>query len=470
MQFSKEYNLEVGLSEEVNTDLNDFLIRDDGQEDLLFAYWSPSIGLNRITALVHSPVFPSDGDRNIHGNVSFNTKYLERVCYEAESKGYGIALLHSHPFPGWQHMSQDDIEAEKKISNTIEALTDYPLLGMTLGNDGTWSARFWKYKNSFGMERIWADSVKVIGERLNKQLSIYYSDPYSFKEDFKRTKTVWGEENHLKLANLTYGIVGAGSVGSLIGEMLARMGMRYYKLIDFDYLKRHNLDRTNGTTIDDIGKKKIDILSREIHKSATADNIKVETYPYPLQHEKSYRAALDCDVIFSCVDKPRPRYILNHIAYAHLIPVIDGGISVKIKNGEMSTADWQVQTVAPGRPCLECIGAYNPADVSIEMEGLLDDDTYLKGLDDNHHYKRNENIFPFSSNLASLAIFQMIALVTGLGGYYDFGVKRFRFIPNIISPIKIDHCNEECITQSQIGLADTNFVLYEKQQKLQKSS
>ena len=118
----------VAIPGQIDSELQSFLIRQDGQEDLLFALWSSSRGLLRHTALLHSPIYPDEGDRQRHGNVSYNPQYFEKACSIAMSEGCGIAFLHSHPSHGWQRMSLDDIAAEQKMAGTVASLTDLPLL------------------------------------------------------------------------------------------------------------------------------------------------------------------------------------------------------------------------------------------------------------------------------------------------------------------------------------------------------
>src|SRR5438309_5822495 len=113
------------------------------QEDVSFALWRPSRGDTRTTALLYRAVLPKLGDREVHGNASFNPQYFESALAEAVTEGGGLAFLHSHLGPGWQAMSDDDVNAERGHAAATLAATGLPLVGLTAGTDGAWSARFW---------------------------------------------------------------------------------------------------------------------------------------------------------------------------------------------------------------------------------------------------------------------------------------------------------------------------------------
>lgn len=450
----------VALTEATNKVLLKHLIRTDRQEDLIFAQYTPSKGTRRATALVHTPMWPNEGDRQIHGNVSFNPQYFERTCHEAMKNGCGLVFIHSHPGSGWQGMSRDDVAAELKMAGAVLGLTDLPLIGMTTGSDGTWSARSWLPSGKREYRSRWCHSVRVIGEQLRPYFCDQLVSPPNFRETLKRTISVWGENNHAHLVRLRIGIVGLGSVGAMVAESLARMGFEHFVLIDFDEVQYHNLDRLVIADTHDVGSLKVNVAKQRIEKCATAEHVDVCAVPYSIAEEVGYRAALDCDVLFSCVDRPRARAVLNHIAYAHLIPVIDGGIAVRFKSGYFNGVDWQLQTVGPDRICLDCLGAFQVDDVEIEKAGLLDDPSYLQNLPPEHRFKRNENIFPFAANLATLEVMQLIALVTGIGSITDFGVQRFRYSPGILDSQTGQCCSSVCYMPSLIARADRDFNLF----------
>lgn len=445
----------IAIPEGINKQLTDHLIQSDGEEDLIFALWNPSYGNRRFTALIHTIVFPEEGDRQRHGNVSFNSQYLKRVNKIAMERKMGVCFLHSHPFPGWQGMSSDDVKAETKMAPGVYTLTDQPLVGMTVGDDGTWSGRVWKHQGNGNFKMQWAHIVKSVGTSLQPSYNDKLIPKPEYRKEFKRTRTVYGEANHQKISRLRVGIVGLGSVGSIVAENLARMGMENFVLIDFDVIKENNLDRQLGSTKKDIGVLKVDVAKRQIKNSATAKTVNIQTYPYNVGQKAGYLAALDCDVIFSCVDRPLARHVLNHLAYSHLIPVIDGGIRVSFEGQNFMSADWQFQTVAPERPCLQCLKAYESSDVALEKSGMLDKPSYLQGLPDHHPLKSNENIFPFSSHLAAFEVFHLIALVTGLGGIHDFGVQRYRFKNGYLSSYDDRKCLKGCSFTKLIATGDT---------------
>ncbi len=100
--------------------------------------------------------------------------------------------------------------------------------------------------------------------------------------------------------------------------------------MDFDIIEIINLDRLIGASPDDARRhrKKVD-LARELSLcAATAATPAVDAYDVSICTPEGHAIALDHDLIFSCVDRPWPRAVLNGLAYSDLIPVIDGGIAI----------------------------------------------------------------------------------------------------------------------------------------------
>ncbi|GAB2797817.1 molybdopterin/thiamine biosynthesis adenylyltransferase [Hymenobacter luteus] len=447
----------VAVPAALNQQLLQHLLRDDEQEDATFALYYPSVGENRFTALVYKLILPEEGDREVHGNVEIYPQYFKRACRLAAQEKAGVVLLHSHLGPGWQNMSPDDIDTEEGYSPAALTFTDLPLVGMTLGTDGTWSARVWE-RQAAGYERKWAATVRVVGQQLHMSYADHLRPLPKLRNIYKRTATVWGPDNHRSLTRLRVGIVGLGSVGSMVAEALARMGMERFVLIDFDEVQEHNLDRLMGATVHDLGQPKAEVAARQIRHAATAQQVEIAVVPHGITEEAGYRAALDCDVLFSCVDRPWPRHVLNHIAYNHLIPVVDGGINVRFdEHKQFEGAEWQLQTVGPDRPCLQCLKAYDSADVATEQAGMLDDPSYLAGLPNTHRFKRNENIFPFSMNLASLEVLQFVEMVTGIAGNYYLGTQRYDYNHGFIRVHDNRTCLPDCEFTKGIALGDSVY-------------
>ena len=135
--------------------------RGDLQEDIALATWYPANGTNRYTAIIDEVLLPNDDERTLRGNVQMTRDFLRRCRQRALAKNAGMAVMHNHFGPGWQEMSSDDVVMEQRsVSNPARA-TGLPALGLTLGTDGTWSARFWVRKRQ-EFERRWCSSVRIV--------------------------------------------------------------------------------------------------------------------------------------------------------------------------------------------------------------------------------------------------------------------------------------------------------------------
>lgn len=82
-------------------------------------------------------------------------------------------------------------------------------------------------------------------------------------------------EQH-RLTHSCVAIAGVGGDGGLVAELLCRMGVGSFRLADPERFERENLNRQNGSTVDNIGRAKVDVITELL--TAINPDVRVEVF------------------------------------------------------------------------------------------------------------------------------------------------------------------------------------------------
>jgi hypothetical protein len=452
----KAQRFSVAMVGELDGQLRQRLLRDDGQEDVCLVTYAPSTGASRTTALLQDVIAPEPGERAVHGNASFTGDYVLRAATTAVQNGLGIALTHSHPHgAGWQAMSPPDADAERSYAHLIHAVTGRPFFGLTLAGDGHWAARRWTKDAQYSD----AENVRIVDQHLRISWNDRLRPPPRAQATQTRTVSGWGERIQADIARLRVLVVGAGSVGLDIALRLAATGLMHVAVMDFDGLEIVNLDRMTSATALDVALRrgKAENALRQLRIATTAAKPDLHGFEDSVCEEQGHSIALDYDVIFSCVDRPWPRAVLNQLAYSDLIPVIDGGIAIDpFTDGGMRNATWRSHVLRPGRPCMVCTRQLNPADVPLDQQGLLDDPEYIRGS--GRQEPSRQNVAALSISPAASQLAQFISLVVAPGGRGEPGPLQYVLSTHQLTSPPARH-NPHCAFEQATGRGDARALL-----------
>jgi hypothetical protein len=91
-----------------------------------------------------------------------------------------------------------------------------------------------------------------------------------------------------------------------------------------------------------------------------------------------------------------------------------------------------------------CLGALRRSDVSLEMDGKLDDPDYIQGLsEEDKAYFTRRNVFPFNMSAAAHQVLQLIGLVTGLDRIGGTAPQMYHCYPGEMQ-LDLRACTAEC--------------------------
>ena len=412
----------VVLREVLHRQLADHLLsgflRGGWQEEACLALWRRGDGFNRYTGILGEVVLPDDGDRVLHGNVTVQGGYLNRVLDRALKMQAGVAVLHSHPGPGWQALSIMDDDTERNIIAPFIRETGLPLLGLTIGSDGVWSARFWQESRRGRIAPVQCTDVRRVG--LRHTGADWPPDgypPYARRPSLVRTVDSWGIEAQARLARMHICVVGAGSVGSIVLESLARTGFEEITIIDADFVEDRNLDRLIYADRHCLGLRKAEVAAAHVRRVATAQRPVIRPVPLSIRTERAYRLAADADVIVCCVDNAEAREVLNYVAYANCLPLIDGGVLVESRERLLS-AKWRVHLVGPDMRCLRCRGQYTSGDARDERLGIRRGGRYINDAIEDAP-EPGQNTIAFCNVVAAEEMRMLVRYLIGEDWWHD---------------------------------------------------
>jgi molybdopterin/thiamine biosynthesis adenylyltransferase len=314
----------------------------------------------------------------------------------ARSTQASLTFIHTHPGdPNVPAFSPIDDRGERRLKKFIDQRLPAADHGAIVVSPGGVSAR------------VLASTRPAVVISAGRNLRVENGVVAKPADQFDRQVRAFGSEGQANLANTKVAVVGAGGTGSLTIQQLAHLGVRDFLLVDFDPVDATSLNRLVGATAVDVGKPKIEVAARAIRTINSSAKVKVVAGDIADDHIA--QKLLDRDVIFGCTDSHASRAILGQIAYQYLIPVIDMGVSLSVREGMLSKITGRAQLLAPGLPCFACLELLDSETIRREMmtPEQRAADRYIEGAQE-----PQPSVISLNATMSSLAVTMFLGLVT----------------------------------------------------------
>ncbi len=336
--------------------------------------------------------------------ITWPSEFIVPLLDEAKRKGMGILKVHSHPSYYNQFSSQDD-ESDRdtfgSVANWIDS--DEPHGSLVMLPDG----------GTFGRAITpgsWQPfvGITVVGD----DLRYWHSRPASTGAAcFERQEQLFGKGTTARLRTLRLGVVGCSGTGSVVIELLARLGTGALVLVDDDLVEDRNVTRIPNSKRSDVGRPKVDVLAEAVRSMGLG----TEVVPLNLNlfAPEAVRAIAACDAVFGCVDTAEGRHLLNRLATFYLVPYFDLGVHLAADGkGGIDEASAVVHYLQPGGSSLLSRRAYTLERVRAENLRRTDAAAYaehqaagyIQGVDEDRPAVVSVNAFT-----ASMAVNEFLA-------------------------------------------------------------
>lgn len=343
---------------------------------------------NGMRLLAREVVTAQDGVDYVPGKYGYRMLKAEFVTKHAiacRNEKLVYLAVHNHGGKDFVEFSRTDLASQQRgYPALLDVMSGRPVGALVFAKNAV-AGRLWLSVNEqieLESARLVGPSVRYLFPRPRRKVSV------NAKITYDRQARIFGDRGQEILSSLKVGIIGAGGVGSLLVEYLARLGVGNFVIVDPDRLDITNLSRVTGATrfdamvfltrnnrpewIRKIGKSlsapKVKIMNRIIKRANNSAN--VEIIKGDFVDDSVARRFTNCDYLFLAADSAQARLVFNAIVYGYLIPGVQVGTKVDIDkhSGSIENVFTVSRPVTPMGGCLWCNGLIPTTQLQKEAE------------------------------------------------------------------------------------------------------
>ena len=313
--------------------------------------------------------------------------FITHQVLQARDEQLVYLAVHNHGGTDAVGFSADDLRSHERGYPALLQIVGGMPVGAVVFAKNSAAGDIWKPDGS----RVPLERTVVVGPCRQALTPRPVSRNTSPDPRYDRQIRLFGDRGQHILSNAKVAIIGLGGAGSMLAEIIGRLGVGRFVIIDPDRVDRTNLPRLVGASRRDaspnclgtspypllrslahaLSRRKTSLAKRNIRRACR--KARVHTITSDIVEPSAATELVDCDFVFLAADTMRARRVFNALVHQYLIPGVQVGAKVvPDKAGSVAEVYAVSRLVTPESGCLQCNGFINAA--KLQEESLSDDE------------------------------------------------------------------------------------------------
>lgn len=380
-------NWHLVLPERMHEQLHGHLFPGDGDEHGAVIVAGLAHSLRGIRLLARELFLAEDGEDYVAGRRGYRMlrgEFITDIVRRCRDERLVYLAVHNHGGRDYVSFSEDDMRSHERGYPALLDITRGMPVGALVFAEQAVAGDLWFPSG----KRAELDNAAILGTRIRHLTPKPIKASIQVNGTYDRQARLLGDVGCAILMGLKVGVIGAGGVGSLLVEFLARMGVGHLVVADPDRIDLTNLPRLIGATrfdamswlieegrpkwLQNVGRKLSTPKVKYAQRLARRANpsIRFEGAVGDFLNPDIAAQFLDCDYIFLAADTMQARLLFNAIVHQYYIPGVQVGAKALVKEatGDLLQVYSVTRPVTPDTGCLWCNGLISSAKLQEETQ------------------------------------------------------------------------------------------------------